>query len=116
MSVYSVRPASRDDHLTLYPEGFGRSVRGVVVERDGKPVGMAGLIPYSNHWLAFSRMTEKLPGKTVFRVAYQLRDMAQNVGGTVLAQPDPDLPNAGRFLERIGFLPINEGTYKWDSM
>ncbi len=85
--------------------------RGYVLERDDDVIAIAGLSLSEGNWIAFSAMAEPVPGKSAFRLAKRVLELAQTVDGPVLATADPDIPNSANFLARIGFTHVDDGVF-----
>lgn len=102
-----MRFATREEVESFYPGA--PTMRAVVAVRDGEALGLAGIVQYTNHFVMVSSMRERLPGKTCFRVAQKIIEVADKLPGLVFAKAESSQSEA--FLARIGFRPIENGVF-----
>lgn len=111
-----IRPATQDD-LAAFPHMKNAvSIRALVAELDGKPVGIGGLIYRRNGNVeAFSEMKDEMRAfpKTIVKAARQLTVLFADTGAVALANPKEK--HSRKLLEHLGFEPLDErvGTYRW---
>lgn len=114
----TIRPATSDDILLFNKEPFQQTVRAWVVEYKGDTACIAGVARIdARTLLAFSHLAEgvKVPDITVWRTALRLFGKIKNIGLPVIADPDKNIPGAPRFLERLGFYPIEGGLFRYEN-
>jgi len=77
-------------------------IRAFAVWRDQIIVGFGGVVRQGDIWRAFMDVPMKYMRPVVLRYARMV------LTGRVIAVCDPNIPNAGAFLRRIGFEPTGE--------
>lgn len=99
-----IRPARVDDVVALRGQPFRESMQGVVVERDGVPVGMTGVL-HTAPRQAFTLCAEELrkSPRTVVRLARWMLKVLHEQRQPVYAVTDPELPATTRLVQRMGF-------------
>lgn len=102
-----MRYATREEVEMFYPHA--PSMRAVVAVKDGEAWGLAGIVQYTNHFVMVSSMRKPVPGKTCFRVARKIIEVADRLPGMVFAKAESN--RSAAFLERIGFHPVQDGVY-----
>lgn len=83
---------------------YNKTVRGITVEVNGLPVGLAGVIHTSPNF-AFSKIDEELRShpKLIMSVVHCFNEFLQQYYTTVYATADKDETNAPAILQRMGF-------------
>ena len=82
----------------------GKSVRGLVVELDGKVIGYAGVL-HTVPFQAFSNMTKELRQypKVIVKMMRRFRQVVDKYSLPVYAIASKGEGNSGKVLERTGF-------------
>jgi len=109
----NVRYATESDLREWFNGTVPATMRAVVVERDGKLLGIGGVAWNETHLQAFSRVTDELrPHKvTIGRAAVKVREMLDEMG-VVLAVCSPTEPTAPNLLAWAGFKHWQEGVWR----
>lgn len=97
------------------PDTFGKSMRAVVVEDDGRLICLAGVI-HTNPPQFFGRFGDELRSKpkVLLKTAEMLKSYLNQYPCTVYSIPDEKIEASRRFLEHIGFEKVEgEDYYKW---
>lgn len=83
---------------------FGKSVRGVVAERDGEILGMMGVL-YGTPLQAFSEIDDGLREypKLILKTAKQFRHLVERCRADVYAVANENERNSDRLLKHVGF-------------
>ena len=99
-----IRPARRSDVVALCGDTYRQSMKAIVVEHKGKPVGIAGVLRTSPAQ-CFSAMDDILrtSPKTILKVAKALSELLDESQRPVFAIASEDETTAARFLTHIGF-------------
>ena len=99
-----IRAARRSDVIALCGDTYPQSMRAIVVEHQGEPVGIAGVLN-SSPAQCFSTMQDvvRASPKTILKVAKALAGILNQSRGPVYAIADQSEPTAPRFLSHIGF-------------
>lgn len=115
----TIRPLTKSDL-----EGrdfFGKSVRGVVAERDGEILGMMGVL-YGTPLQAFSEIDDGLREypKLILRTAKQFRYLVEACHADVYAVANEEERNSDRLLKHVGFEYYRTDTngkriYRWQA-
>jgi hypothetical protein len=110
----NIRALRKSDIIEFYDEPFPESVRGLAVELDGVPVGVAGVI-HTNPLQAFSTMRDDLRKypKTIVRTARQIKIILDSYNSPIYAYADEDEKNSVNFLKHVGFDQLDDGVFKW---
>lgn len=84
-------------------------MRAIVVEKDGKIIGLAGVL-HSAPKQAFSHFTDELRGRPVAhaKAAKVFKGVLGTYTSPIVAFPKEDEKNARGFLKWIGFVPVSE--------
>lgn len=100
-----IRPATRADFEAWIGEAPQQTVRAWIGEVDGRAVAFAGFKLHRNFVEAFSHFVPDhgLPPKTVYRYAKLMFAEMRKYRLPMWAGADPERPNSGKFLEKIGF-------------
>lgn len=108
-----IRYATREDLLAWYGN-VPATMRALVVENEGRIVGVAGVGRMGDHLQAFSSFTEELRGHkvTLGRAAIAFKKMLTEYQGPVLAICSQSEPTAPALLERLGFVPVQERLWR----
>lgn len=109
----NVRHATEQDLRHWFNGTIPTTMRAVVVEQDGRLLGVAGVARNDDHLHAFSRITDELrPHKiTIGRAAAMLREMMDGMG-QVWAVCSPTEPTAPNLLAWCGFKHQQEGVWR----
>jgi hypothetical protein len=105
----NIRPMTADD-LKAWWKGadLPRTVRGFVAEHDGRIMGVSGLMYLPHRIIAFAEMVDE--GQqyplTIMRMARKMKALMDEVSVPIFAEPDGQFPNSRRFLEHVGFKPV----------
>jgi RimJ/RimL family protein N-acetyltransferase len=107
---YSYREFRREDGIMEGVE-IEHAIIGGTMEKDGVPVAYAGINQIADkHWCFFYIKDESIRehGLWIVRLVRDSIRAAKVSGITELyALCDPSKPNSDRFLERLGFVPLN---------
>lgn len=113
-----IRPTRRDDVIALCGDSYNQSLRGLTIEHEGEPIGLAGIL-HTNPLQCFSEMTDTLrkSPRTIVKCAIKLRDILDSYSVDIYAIANEDEPTAPRFLEYVGFKYVSSTVqgelYKW---
>lgn len=120
MTRPKIRNATAADLDEFYGDNRPRvSQRAIVVELDGKIVGIAALNYFDNQMTAVSEMRDELKAYpvTIMKAAKRFAEILNKHGAGVLAVASNDIPRSAQFLERVGFEyigTISDGrVYRW---
>lgn len=106
------------DPILLSVPTFGMSVRAMVAELDGVPVGMAGVL-HARPKIAFANLTDEIRKypSDILRVIDAFGEWLAASYTSVIAIADVEENNAPSVLERIGFKYSHTTTqgdvYRW---
>lgn len=109
--MIEVVPMTREHYDAIYGEPLKLSLRGVAALVDGKPEGvMAFHLARGQNRIVF-KATEELRKHpmTIMRMAKKMEQMGVR-SATVTC--DDDIEAAPRFLERLGFVPVDGNEWK----
>ena len=103
-STYQMRPMTKADWLKYGGERFPESVRGIVTEKDGEILALAGVIQ-SPTLQAFSFLEDGLrkSPKAIVKMAKAFRELLNLYDQDVYAIACPKEKTSGNFLVFIGF-------------
>lgn len=110
-----IRPATFEDATAFWGKTAPVSIRGYVAELDGRVMGIAGLAYAPNQIRGFADMVEegqKYP-MTIMRITKLVKALLNETKAPVFCNADPNLPNARKFLEHIGFKQVDDRTFVW---
>lgn len=97
-------------------EQYPQAMRALVAEKDGEIVGIVGVL-HGAPLQAFSQIGPEIrhSPRSLGRGVRMFRDILNSYDGTIYAIASPDEENPGRFLEWVGFEPVDdyEGLYQW---
>lgn len=112
-----IRPATEKDVKEfLGDQKLGSSVYGYSVELDGNVVALATRSLQKNQSVIFSNIKDSnAPKITVYRTALKVLKMLIRKGMPFYAIRNDNIPNAGKFLESLGFYQLGESNvYKYE--
>lgn len=97
-----LRPATAKDIAAFYGKPPRETVRAIVAELNGEPVGIAGIAHKNGCLVLFCDLKPEMRKfrKSIVKAGRQLMSMTK--GRTVRSVADPNIPGSGRFLEAIG--------------
>lgn len=109
----NVRYATAEDLEHWFNGPAPVTMRAIVVEHEGRQIGIAGIAHAVDHVQAFSRVADEMrPHKmTMSRVAVQFREMLKDYG-QVWALCSSDEPTAPALLKWCGFVHVREGVWR----
>lgn len=118
MASPTVREATREDIDRFYAMDEKPTMRAWVVELDGEIVGFCGLARAKGRWVAFSDMKDALRPfkKVILKTGLLMMREAKRAGiRYVYSEPNPEEPNAKRFLRALGFDidPRSPALFRW---
>lgn len=110
-----IRPIRAEDLEHLASDTYGKTLRGVIVKKDDKVIGMGGIIhTMPLQW--FGEVTDELRShpRSLVKAAKLMRSMLESYTVPVYALADED-ERDGKFLEYMGFTKANdiEDYYQW---
>ena len=110
-SKATIRPATRADVEAYWQRPVPGTLRAVVAELDGKPVGIGGVYYEGGVRLAFSEYKDELRNdkRTKARGVKMIMEILNSIKGPVYAAVCPDEPTAPSLLARLGFKPAHDG-------
>ena len=99
-----IRPATRDDIVTMAGRTFPETIRALAVEHAGEVIAIAGL-RLSDPKMAFSDIKPEIKKspRTVVELIRRVKDMISDYESAVYAIADEDEPTAPGLLEHMGF-------------
>lgn len=109
----NVRYSTREDLIAWFGN-VPATMRAIVVEHDGRLVGIAGLMRGADHLQAFSAMKDELrPHKRILvKVARMLQQMIAEAQAPVLAVCSEKEPTAPGLLASLGFRHWLDGVWR----
>ena len=113
-----IRPATRTDVIKLCGDSYPEGMRALVVESDGDPVGIAGIL-HTMPRQCFSVMDDAIRSspRAIVRCAKQLRPILDSYNTPIYAIASEDEPTAVHFLEYVGFeyhdTTVQGEVYQW---
>jgi hypothetical protein len=113
--MVKVRPANNRDVELMVPDTFGKSMRGVVVEVDGRVIGISGIL-HTVPPQCFATITDELKAmpKALLSAVRLLRTMLNQYSVPVYSLAEDNSEVAIRFLEHVGFVKVeDEDLYVW---
>jgi len=115
----TVRRATADELAALAPSNDRPTIKAWVGVVGGQIVGIGGLAFRNGRWIAFCDLTDKARRhkRAIVAAGSAVMHEARWAGHRfVYAQPDPNEPIAGRWLESLGFqLDKKTGLYRWQA-
>lgn len=107
--------ASEEDVRRNYGALVGKTVRAVAFKDGDEVVGCAGLYLDGGRLVLFSDMRDEVrkAPRALVRAYRTLLGIAARIGLAVHAVPSPGIEASVRFLEHMGFRPLNLGVYEW---
>lgn len=108
-----IRNATREDFIAFCGEPPSHTVRAVVAEKDGKPIGIGGVLLIDGNAVIFSDIKEEMKRYkwTFFKVAKRIIEMAKTFDMPIGA--DAGEPTSPALLTRLGFVRSSKGVYIW---
>lgn len=102
------RPATEADLIAFYGGKPTSTIKAVVVELNGEPIGIGGIEFYQGKQIAFCWVKPELKvfPLTIIRAAREFLKMSK--GGPLIAFGDEEEPSSDRFLKHLGFTPAGE--------
>lgn len=109
-----LRPASKADVLTFLGKPFTESFRGIVAEKNGEVIGIAGVL-HTLRLQAFSTITAEMKKhpKTIIKAVRLFREILNSYDTTIYAVASETERSSMRFLEHVGFEHYHERIYIW---
>lgn len=119
MARIVVRPATRED-VIAFTGSCPHTVQAFVGLLDGEPVALGGLSFIKGNVVAFCNLSDEMRKhpKTLHKAAMAVMKAALSTGYRhVFALRDENEPTAPRWLERLGFRPIDAAgmVHRWQS-
>lgn len=103
-SEITIRPATLGDIEEFFGRKPDRTVKAMVVEKDGEPACIAGVTFGKGYVEAFSDMKPvDVPRRTIWRYAQKLKAMIHATGLPCIATTGNP-----KFLEKLGFRYVGE--------
>jgi hypothetical protein len=114
MANAHIRPATRKDVIDYLGKPYRESFRGIVADKGGKIIGMAGVI-HTEHLQAFSNFSQEMKEdkRAMVLGIRKYREILNSYSSTIYALPSKKEETAASFLMHVGFEPYNEELYKW---
>ena len=113
-----IMPATAEMIRALHKE-LPRTVRAIAAVEDGRVLGIAGLYPQDGYLVLFGAVAPETRAemcrhkRTLLRIVWEVLGMALRRRTPVVAMADPDIEGSERLLLHLGFMPQNDGSYKW---
>lgn len=110
-----IRSATKADIVGFYGEMLPVSCRAIVLEIDDSPVMIAGVM-HGSTLIAFMDMRDRLrqSPRELIKAIPAYRDLLNSYTRTIMAKANENEGNAPRFLERVGFEPVERARlYRW---
>lgn len=103
-SSIEIRPATAADIRHFSDKPCDKTIKAMVVLKDGEIAALSGITIERDRLVAFSDVKNVDASKfTVWRVAKELMAFISKNNLPVFAMTDSTKPNSGKFLERLGF-------------
>lgn len=108
-----LRHATRDD-LVGWFGSVPNTMRAIVIEDDGKLLGIAGISRMNDHVQAFSSISAELRGHKVLmgRAAVMFNKMLDDYKGPIFAVCSDKEPTAPGLLAHLGFTHWADGVWR----
>lgn len=109
MADLEVRTATREDAIALMGS-CPHTMKAFVGVLDGKPIAIGGLSYQRGRVVAFCNLSDDMRKRPValHKAARAVMRAALDSGHRyIFAERDPDEPTAARWLERLGFRPVD---------
>jgi len=93
--------------MEFHGEPCKETLRGFLISYKGEPYCITGVKhrPTMYEWFSDTKDLSKVPKKTIWRAAKEAYTKIYSMGYPLLyAISDPELPGAGEFLKRLGFV------------
>lgn len=107
--ISSVRLADENDIKDWYGK-VPATMRAIILEINGDPMMICGVIHGVDHYMAFMDMktgAQKYPIAIMKATRAAIMDVFQHYKQPIFAIVDDELDSAPRYLERIGFSPLD---------
>jgi len=109
----SYRPITKIDFKSYYNyDNIKQTIKGFSFFYDGKLSGVAGIVYGDGYMYMFSEYDKDINVSklSIWRCTKLVIDMVDKMRIGVFAECNPNIPNANRFLERLGFR-LMDGLY-----
>jgi predicted transcriptional regulator len=109
-----LRSAQRADVIAFRGEPFDQSFRGIVADKEGEIIAIAGVL-HTDHLQAFSSIKEPMrkSPKSLILGARIFREILNSYGREIYAFASEKENNSAVFLEYIGFKHYHGRIYLW---
>lgn len=113
-----VREATKADIDAFYAMEEKPTMRAWLAEVDGEIIGICGIARTRGRWVAFCDIKDELRRfkKVILKTGLLMMREARKAGiRYVYSEPNPDEPNAERFLQALGFHldPRSMSLFRW---
>lgn len=109
------RPATEEDICRWYGHSIG-TMRAIIVEVDGEPIVIGGVIHQQHCYVAFMDMKEiakKYPVLLIKSSLKAIREIFHRYKQPIYAVQDTTLPTSARYLSYLGFVPAKGSEDIW---
>lgn len=109
-----IRPANKQDVLNFMGKPFTESFKGIVAEKGGKVIAIAGVL-HTAQLQAFSTITDEMKQhpKTIIKAVRILREILNSYDSAIYAIASEKEVNSMRFLEYVGFEHYDKRIFVW---
>lgn len=117
--MVEIVPATQAHVSALYGGSLPVTLYGVAAIEDGKLLCMGALYVENGCMVATCKIADearpnlKRYARVFFMGWSRLRAIAEARRLPVRARPDPDAPRSAALLDRLGFVPIENGAWEW---
>jgi len=108
------RPATREDVVQFYGEGFSPSFRASVVEVDGRVLGIGGLYYKNEMAVAFAKYDDELAKYPLAR-ARGAKEIMRIIGKRSCMAKVDSKPESAEVLGKLGWEHLEGDFYRWTS-
>lgn len=114
MVSVQLRSANKNDVLEFFGKPFAESFRGMVAEKDGKVIGIAGVL-HTEPLQAFSTITDEVKKhpKAIIKAVKLFRNILNSYETTIYAIASEKEKTSMRFLQYVGFEHYDKRVYIW---
>lgn len=109
-----LRRANKLDVIEFMGKPFSESFKGLVAEKEGRVIGMAGVL-HTDQLQAFSTITDEVKKhpRVIIKAIRMFREILNSYDTEIYAIASEKEPTSMRFLEHVGFKHHDKRIYVW---
>lgn len=110
MTRPKIRPATATDFLAFFGHPPKNTIKAIVVDIDGKVIGMGGIERHRGFYVAFSDISDDLRARKVvlMKAARAVIDLVKQCPLPVVTIQNTEEKTSRNFLTHLGFVPTEE--------